>query len=214
MRNYSFLIALCIGFSVSVFGQNTAQQAKDMLEKVSQKVKKAPGIEINFTYTFENPRADASMKQEEKGSIVMAGENYRLQFMGIDRLATKDKIYTFLHDDKEVQVMDADEEEEGFSPGFILDMYKKGFSYAMGKTGTINGRKVQHILLKSLKSSDIDEIEVVVFTDDFQLAKLIERGRNGGITTFTVNTYKEMTTTPNLTFSRKAYMAKGYYIAE
>jgi hypothetical protein len=216
MRNLS--IALSIVFSVlnitTVNAQPTAKEAKALLEEVSEKVKKTPGIELDFTYSFENPRADASMKQKEKGSIVMAGNNYRLNFMSVDRLYNGDKIYTFLHDDKEVQIVDAEDDDESFTPGFILDMYKEGFSYALGNTSTVDGKKVQQVLMKSLKSNETESFEIYIFTASKQIHKMIQKGRNGGITTFVVSNYKELTAPPKLVFNRKEYMAKGYYIIE
>lgn len=206
-----FILLMASG---TIFAQTTAKEAKALLEEVSTKIKKSPGISIDFTYTFENPRADASMKQEEKGSIVLAGDKYRLEFMGVDRLHDGKKIYQFLHDDKEVQIMDAEDDDEGFTPGFILDMYKEGFSYAMAGTSTVNGKKVQHVMLKSLKSPDIEHIEIQVFSDSKQMHKMTQKGRNGSVTTFSVNKYTELTQAPNLSFNRKQYSAKGYYIVE
>ncbi len=200
--------------ATSVNAQTTAKEAKAILKEVSDKIKSSAGIQLAFTYTFENPRADASMKQAEKGSIVLAGESYRLNFMGVDRLHDGKMIYTFLHDDKEVQIMDAEDDDEGFTPGFILDMYKEGFSYSLGGTSTVNGKKVQHIMLKSLKSPEIDHIEIQVFAANKQMHKMIQKGRNGSITTFDVNEYNELKDKPNLTFNRKKYAAKGYYIVE
>lgn len=216
MTKYMVAFSAMIAFMIapSVYAQTTAREAKNLLEEVSNKIKSAPGIEIEFTYTFTNPRADASMNQTEKGTIVMSGDKYRLQFMGIDRLFDGKKIYTFLHEDKEVQIMDAEDDDEGFTPSFILDLYKQGFSYAMGGTSTQNGKRLQHIMLKSLNSAEIDNIEIVIFADTKQLQRMVQKGRNGGVTTFVVNQYKNLPTTPNMSFNRRAYMAKNYLIVE
>lgn len=200
--------------ATSLNAQTTAKEAKALLAEVSENIKSSPGIQLAFTYTFENPRADASMKQSERGDIVLSGESYRLNFMGVDRLHDGKTIYTFLHDDKEVQIMDAEDDDDGFTPGFILNMYKEGFSYSLAGTSTANGKKVQHIMLKSLKSPEIEHIEIQVFAATKQMHKMIQKGRNGSITTFDVTDYKELSEKPNLTFNRKKYAAKGYYIVE
>lgn len=210
MRTLLFLLFAATTLSA----QTTANEAKTLLADVSQKIKSAQGIQLDFTYTFENPRADASMKQEESGSIILSSEKYRLEFMGVDRLHDGKKVYTFLHDDKEVQIMDAEDDDEGFTPGFVLDMYKEGFSYSMAGTSTVNGKKVQHVMLKSLKSPEIEYIEIQAFADNKQIYKMIQKGRNGSLTTFDVAKYKELTEAPNLNFNRKKYTAKGYYIVE
>lgn len=216
MTKYIVAFSAVLAFIIAtpIFAQTTSKEAKSLLEEVSNKIKSAPGIEIQFTYTFTNPRADANMKQTEKGSIVMSGDKYRLQFMGIDRLSDSKKIYTFLHDDKEIQIMDAEDDDEGFTPSFILDLYKQGFSYTMGGNSTVDGKRLQHIILKSNQSAEIDRIEIVIFADSKQLQRMVQTGRNGSITTFTVNDYKTLTAAPNLNFNRRAYMAKNYLIIE
>ena len=62
-----------------------------MYVEVSSKVKSYDNIALDFKYTLENTAEN--IKQETKGDVVMQGDKYRLNILGITRLFDGKTLY-------------------------------------------------------------------------------------------------------------------------
>ena len=114
------LITIVFILLVSLFGFSQ-NKGKDLLNEVSTKVKGYDNISIDFKYILEN--TDENIKQETRGDVVLEGEKYKLNILGITRLYDGKTLYTISPEDEEVTITKASEEEEGtITPSKMLTL--------------------------------------------------------------------------------------------
>lgn len=199
--------------SFSALAQPTNKEAKQLLTDASAKLKSYSTIYIGFDYSFVNEKA--GVNQNEKGTIGIKGDDYHFNFMGMEQIRSGSKLYTILKEDEEVQITEfSEDDEQGLTPSSILNLYQSGYSYKMAGTTTINGKKVQKVLLKPKASEEIKEIEVGVEKDTHKVAYIKQTGTNGTVTTFNITTFEPNKKFPAnfFTFNKSDY--PGYYIAD
>ncbi|WP_281846802.1 LolA family protein [Olleya namhaensis] len=204
------LLVLFLLASSTIFAQDN--DAKKLLNEVSAKAKGYDNIAIDFKYVLEN--SEENIKQETKGDVVMQGENYRLNILGITRIFDGTTIYSISPEDEEVTVSKgSDQDESTITPSKMLSFYKEGFTYKMDIIQDVSGRKIQYVKLIPIDSnSEIKYVLLGVDTKTKHIYRLIEVGKNGTKTTLTVNSFKtnEPLSKSLFTFDKTKY--KDYYI--
>lgn len=211
---YSLLcLALFLGFTTSA---QTNKQAKQLLKEASEKILSEDLVYLDFQYNFENTRVDPPVTQEETGNIAIKGDDYHLEFMGIEQIRSGNTVYTILKDDEEVQVSTFDEEDEdqGLTPSSIFTLYQKDHSYKLGETKKMDGRTIQYVILKPVASEEVKEIKVGIDKESKEIVSLQQTGTNGTVTTFQITGYFPNKELPAgyFTFNKSNY--PGYYIAD
>mgnify|MGYP000536593942 CR=1 FL=1 len=204
-----FITLLLITLSVSVFSQN---KGKSLLKEVSTKVKSYDNIAIDFKYVLEN--TSENIKQETRGDVVMQGEKYRLNILGITSLYDGKTTYNISPEDEEVTISsEKSDEEDTITPSKMLSFYEDGYTYAMDIEQNIKGRKVQYVKLTPIDSnSEIKYILLGVDTQTKHIYNLIQLGKNETKTTLTVNSFKTNETLSKTLFTFDADKYKDYYI--
>ena len=187
MKKYLVIIITLIS-SLS-FSQNSAK-AKQYLETVSAKVKNYKNISINFKYSLKNEAEN--IEQSTKGNVYLKGEHYLLNLMGVTRLHDGKKSYTINSEDEEITITNAsDEDGDTITPSKMLTFYKEGYTYAWDKKLPIKGRSIQYVKLTPIDSnSEIKYVLLGIDTNTKNIYNLIENGKNGTVTTLTVNSFK------------------------
>ena len=77
------LILTVLLSTTALFAQNDAK-AKGLLTEVSNKAKSYKNISIDFKYVLENLKEN--INQETRGDVVMEGNKYKLNILGITRI--------------------------------------------------------------------------------------------------------------------------------
>ena len=200
---------LFITLSFNSFAQN---DAKDLLNNVSKKIKSYDNISLDFKYTLENP--SENIKQETKGDVVLQGEKYRLNILGITRLYDGGKLYSISNEDEEVTIStQIDDENDAITPSKMLSFYEEGYTYKMDIKQDINGRKIQYVKLTPIDSnSEIKNILLGIDAQTNHIYNLIQVGENGTKTTLTVNSFKTNEPLSKNEFTFDAAKYKDYYI--
>ncbi len=193
------------------FSQDS-NQAESLLNEVHDKVSTYENISIEFKYVLEN--LSENIKQETRGDVVLEGEKYRLNILGITRIYDGKKLYTISPEDEEVTISaDNTEDENTITPSKMLSFYKDGYSYNMDIIQDVKGRKVQFVKLSPIDAnSEIKEVLLGIDAKTKHIYRLIEIGKNGTKTTLTVNSFKtnEPISKSLFTFDENKY--KSYYI--
>ncbi|MGB6268716.1 MAG: outer membrane lipoprotein carrier protein LolA [Olleya sp.] len=204
------LLVLFLLATTSIFAQD--KEAKKLLDDVSAKAKSYDNISIDFKYVLEN--TEENIKQETKGDVVMEGEKYRLNILGITRIYDGKNVYSISPEDEEVTVSKgSDEDENTITPSKMLSFYQEGFTYKMDIVQDVSGRKIQFVKLTPMDSnSQIKYVLLGIDTKTKHIYRLIETGKSGTKTTLTVNSFKtnEPLSKSLFTFDETKY--KDYYI--
>ncbi|MBN2867151.1 MAG: outer membrane lipoprotein carrier protein LolA [Flavobacteriaceae bacterium] len=209
MKKLLFLFLSTI-FTLTTYAQDA--KAKALLDEVSTKAKSYDNISIDFKYVLEN--TEENIKQETRGDVIMEGEKYRLNILGITRIFDGQNLYSISPEDEEVTISKASNEDNNtITPSKMLSFYKDGFTYKMDIEQNVQGRKIQFVKLTPIDSSS--EIKYVLLGIDVKtknIYRLIEIGKNGTKTTLTVNSFKTNETLSKslFTFDKEKY--KDYYI--
>ncbi len=203
------LTIIVLALSVNAFAQN---KAKTLLNEVSEKVKSYNNISLDFKYTLEN--ISENIKQETKGDVVLEGEKYRLNILGVTRLFDGKTLYSISPEDEEVTITSTiDDENDAITPSKMLSFYEDGYTYQIDIQQNINGRKIQYVKLIPIDSnSEIKNILLGIDANTKNIYNLIQVGKNGTKTTLTVNSFKTNRPISKSLFTFDASKYTDYYI--
>lgn len=209
MKKIVVLAFLAIGFTG--LSQNDAK-AEGLLTEVSEIIKTYKNISLDFKYELSN--ASENINQVTRGDVVIEGEKYRLNILGITRIFNGKTLYTISPEDEEVTISsDNTEDENTITPSKMLSFYEDGYTYNMDIIQTVKGRKIQYVKLNPIDTNaEISYILLGIDATTKHIYNLIEVGKNGTRTTLTVNSFKtdEPISKSLFTFDRSKY--SDYYI--
>jgi len=203
-----FVMAVFIGFST----QAQDKKAKDLLDKVTAKVKSYNNISIDFKYSLNN--AKENINQDSKGSVVMKGNQYVLNFMGITKIFDGKKTYTIVPEDEEITVSTVNEKDDSaITPSKMLTFFNKGYNFSMDIVQNVGGKKIQYIKLVPTNAKDQrKEILVGIDSKTNNIYNVIEIAKKGTKTTLTVNSFKTNQALPKNQFTFVASKYPNYTI--
>lgn len=201
---------LIITITFGSFAQDT-NNGKALLKEVSEKVKSYDNIAIDFKYVLEN--VAENIKQETRGDVVMQGDKYVLNILGVTRIYDGQTMYNISPEDEEVTISSDNEEDDSITPSKMLSFYEDGYSYSLDIEQNVKGRKIQYVKLIPIDSnSEIKHILLGVDANTKHIFNLIQIGKNGTKTTLTVNSFKTNETLSKTLFTFDANKYSDYYI--
>ena len=207
-RLLSIAFILFMGFST----QAQDKKAKDLLDQVTAKIKSYQNITLDFKYTLNN--AKENINKESKGNLILAGNQYVLNFMGVTKIFDGKKSYTIIPEDEEVTISSLTENgDNAITPSKMLTFYTSGYKYTWDILQDVKGRKIQYI--KLVPSSAKDKRKEILLGVDSQTKNIytvIEVGKNGTKTTLTVNSFKTNQPLSKNQFTFVASKYPNYYI--
>ena len=188
MKKIIFLVFITLGFVG--FSQNDAK-AETLLNEVSTKIKGYKNISIDFKYELNNVNEE-NMSQETRGDVVIEGEKYKLNILGVTRIFDGKTLYTISPEDEEVTISSDNTDEEGtITPSKMLSFYEDGYTYKMDIVQNVKGRKIQYVKLSPIDTnSEIKHVLLGIDATTKHIYNLIEVGKNGTKTTLTVNSFQ------------------------
>ena len=206
------LFILTFIFTLSIQAQDNTVQAKELLDDVTRIVKAYDNISIDFKYVLIN--TEENINQETRGDVIMEGEKYILNILGITRIFDGKTLFTVSPEDEEVTISSENSEDEStITPSKMLSFYEDGYSYSMDITQNVKGRKIQYVKLLPIDSnSEIQHVLLGIDSITKHIYNLIEIGNNNTKTILTVNSFKtnEPLSKTLFTFDESKY--SDYYI--
>jgi len=187
MKNLIIIAFIAIGFIG--FAQSD-EQAEALLSEVSTKIKAYKNISLDFKYELNN--ASENINQETRGDVVIEGEKYKLNILGVTRIFDGETLYSISPEDEEVTISsDNTEDESTITPSKMLSFYEDGYTFNLDITQTVKGRKIQYVKLNPIDTnSEIKYVLLGIDATTKHIYNLIEAGKNGTKTTLTVNSFK------------------------
>ena len=211
MKKYISLFALLFAANL-LFAQNS-DKAKALLEEVYTKVKSYENIQVDFKYVLQN--TEANINQETRGDVTLEGNKYLFNYLGAQQLFDGQKVYTIVPENEEVTIDDRSDEENTITPSKMLTFYREGHTYQWDIMQNVQGRKIQYVKLVPIDTnSEIASILLGIDVETKHIYRLIENGKNGTMTTITVNSFKtnQPISETLFTFDEGKYQDAGYYI--
>lgn len=208
--NYLYIGLLCAGFTLA---QNQDERAATLLQEVSNTLASYTNIAIDFSYELVNRKE--YIKQKEQGTLVVQGNKYVLNLMGIEQLSDGKNVHTINTENKEVLIEPVDTElSEGLNPSKLFSFYKEGYRFSWDIVQSLyGGRTIQFIKLTPIDTyAQAAYLLLGIDTKTKHIYKLIEVGENDTETTLTVRSF-----TPNKTLAANTFVFSeadypNYYI--
>jgi outer membrane lipoprotein-sorting protein len=199
---------LLFGFST----QAQDKKAKDLLDKVTAKVKSYDNISIDFKYSLNNSKEN--INQDSKGNVVMKGNQYVLNFMGITKIFDGKKTYTIVPEDEEITISKFNEKDDAaVTPSKMLTFFNTGYLFKMDIVQNVGGKKIQYVKLTPTNIKDKrKEILLGIDSKTNIIYNVIETDKKGTKTTLTVNSFKTNQPLPKNQFTFAASKYPKYYI--
>lgn len=193
-------------------GQNS-DKAKGLLDEVYAKVKSYDNIYVDFRFDLKN--LEAGINQETRGDVTLQGDKYLFNYLGSQQLFDGKKVYTIVPENEEVTIEDQSQDDDAMTPSKMLTFYQEGHKYDWDILQNVQGRKIQYVKLTPIDSNtEIKSRLLGVDMGTKHIYKLIETGKNGTVTTITVNSFKtnQPLSQTLFTFNAEKYKDEGYYI--
>ena len=210
MKKVLFILTLI--FTLSTQAQDNALKAKELLDDVTRIVKAYDNISIDFKYVLIN--TEENINQETRGDVIMDGDKYILNILGITRIFDGKTLYTISPEDEEVTISSENSEDEStITPSKMLSFYEDGYTYSLDIIQNVKGRKIQYVKLLPIDSnSEIQHVLLGIDSNTKHIYNLIEIGNNNTKTILTVNSFKtnEPLSKTLFTFDESKY--SDYYI--
>ena len=184
------LFSIAVLLLVTITANAQDKKAKDLLDQVTAKIKSFDNITIDFKYTLTNNKEN--INKESKGNVIIQGNKYVLNFMGVTKIFDGKKSYTIVPEDEEVTVSSLnDSDEKAITPSKMLTFFNSGYKFAWDILQDVKGRKIQYIKLVPTNAKDQrKEILLGIDSQTKNIYNVIEMGKNGTRTTLTVNSFK------------------------
>ena len=182
-----------------VFGQNT-KNAKEILDKVSQKTKSYSTI--NLTYSLVHTSPDGA-NDKTTGTMLMKGKKYKLSILDNVLYCDGTNLWTHMVEEKEVVISKADNDDSGMlNPSTVLTMYEKGFKYKFIQDRFEGSRAIYVIDLypENVEKSEYSKVRLSIDKDKSQLWRAEYFAKDGNKYTITVNTFKVNEQIPDASF--------------
>ena len=166
-------------------------KALEILEAMSKKYKVFSSFEANLTSSMINE--SAGVKDEFKGKVTVKGDKYRLELEEQQIYNNGVTLWTYLPNEKEVNIDNFDPKSEDLNPSKIFEMYKKGFKYLFLGEKAEAGTACDEIdLVPEKKDAQYFKIKMMISRKDksVQSWTMFDRGGNRykwTITKFTPN---------------------------
>lgn len=208
IRPLFFILILIVGGAL----QAQDQKAKALLNEVTAKIKSYETIAIDFKYALNNSKEN--INQESKGNVIMKGNQYVLNLMGVTKIFDGKKTYTINPEDEEITISKTNEKDDtAITPSKMLTFFNTGYKFTWDIPQNNKGRKIQYIKLTPNNSKDQrKEILLGIDIQTKNIYTVIEMGKNGTKTTLTVNSFKtnQPVSKNQFTFAESKY--PNYYI--
>jgi outer membrane lipoprotein-sorting protein len=190
------LLASALIFITGItYGQDP--KAKEILDKLSQTNKSYQTIQIDFTFTLNNPKKNTTETNE--GWVALKGKSYRLHMpaLGMDVFSDGKVTWSYLTESNEVNISEVDADSDAaLNPANLFTIYEKGFTYTYAGEENVAGKAAFVIdLIPENKAKEYTEVKLFVDKAKYQILKAISYNKDGNTYTLAL---KSMKTNQNL----------------
>ncbi len=195
MKKTLLLLSSLLLLNGFIYAQD--QKAKEILDKVSQINKSYKTIQIDFSFTLNNPKNNTTETNE--GWVALKGKNYRLHMpaLGMDVFSDGKTVWSYLTESNEVNITENEpDNEEALNPANLFTIYEKGFKYTYAGEEKVSGKEAYVIdLVPENKSKEYTKIQLFIDKSDYEILKAISYNKDGNTYTLVL---KSMKTNQNL----------------
>lgn len=189
-----FFVFVCIAsclFSTAQTTDNkktTDKKASEILNALTTKTKSYSNIKIDFAYVMENKTE--KINESKKGTILVAGEKYRLDIAGQTVICDGKTTWTYIKDANEVQINSIEGNDDALTPNKLLTSYNEQYRSKLVREATENGVLVQVIDLFPKEGKSFFKVRLVIDKAKTQILSSTIFDKNGSTFAYQVNKFQ------------------------
>ena len=189
MKKIVLSAILMVGTAISVLAQTDAR-AKAILSEVSKRYRSYDAIKADFTLTIENPQLKS--KRTETGTLYARSKSnkYKITTGGQELYSDGKSQWTYLKEDREVQLNNVDNSPNALNPAKIFTMYEKGFKYLYTGDVKVNGRTQNVIdLTPAAGNKSFFKVRLNIDKASRRITKALIFDKNGNRYTYLIRSF-------------------------
>lgn len=166
-----------------------SKEAKDLLDKTSEAIRKSGDIRIGFDIKVLDKLQPAG---NYKGDIKLKAEKFVLETEDAITWFDGETQWTYMKGSDEVNISNPTQEEiQSINPYALLSIYKNGYNYRMGKTKSFQGKAVSEVILESTdKERDLSKLNLYITPLINRLVYLEAELKDGTRNEITITAYE------------------------
>lgn len=212
MKKSFSLLLLAVSLALPAAAQQDAKAGK-ILDQMSAKYQALKAFQATFTQTLENP--GAKVKQNINGDIVVSGQKFRLKISGQEVITDGKTTWTYLKNENEVNISDADPDTQEMSPSQIYTMYKKGYKYTYVQQVQEGGEALDVIELSpENRQNDVFKVRLKVRKKDASIKSWQVYKKSGNQYTFFIKKFQPNPPVDATTFAFDKAKYKGVKVVD
>ncbi len=204
------LLWLVMLFSLNVTLAQDDMSAVKILQQVTNQLKTYKNIQAEFKYSLVNKKAGVS--QNTKGKVIIQGNKFHANYMGIDDIYDGQKRYQIVHENEEVNISSHKDDDE-FTPNKIFNFYQKGYTKKMDIKQKVKGRLIQYVKLIPKNSHSAEKyILLGIDTKTHNIHNAIIMEKNGSVINLDITSFQTNKVLPSKLFQFNKNKYPDYYI--
>jgi len=201
------LLMIVMEFTFATYAQ-TDTKAKAILAEVSKKYRTYDIVKADFTFTLDNQQAKVKETQEGTLYAKANANKYKVVMRDQDLISDGKSQWTYLKDDKEVQLTSVDNSDDVLNPARIFTIYEKGYKYLYTGDSKVGGKVYQMIDLSPIDTKkSFFKIRLSIDKAAKQIANVLIFDKNGNKYAYSIKSFIPNVKVPESTF---AFDAKKY----
>jgi outer membrane lipoprotein-sorting protein len=189
MKRLLLISSLLLFTGLSIAAQDP--KAKEILDKVSQINRNYKTIQIDFTFTLNNPKTKAS--ETNTGWVALKGKSYRLHMpaLGMDVFSDGKTTWSYLTESNEVNITEADPESDAaLNPANLFTIYEKGFTNTYVGEENVSGKATYMIDLVPETKKEYTKVRLFIDKASYEIVKAISYNKDGNTYTLALKNMK------------------------
>jgi len=214
MKKIILLFTIAAGCVFSARAQKDAE-AKAILAQVSQKYRSYDVVKADFGFTIENPQAKA--KETQQGTLYVQSKTnkYKVVLTNQEMISDGKTLWTYLKEEKEVQVTNVDHSADALNPAKIFTIYETGYKYIYNGEQKSGGKTYQVIDLTPIDiSKTIFKIRLNIDKGTKQIASAQIFEKNGNKYSYAIKSIVPNAKVPVDTFLFNAKKFPGVEVVD
>ncbi len=169
--------------------QANDSKADQILKEMIKKSKTYETIKADFTYKLENKKN--KVNDSYSGTVLIKGENYRLNVAGQTVIFNKNTVWTFIKSANEVQINSVEDNEDAVTPNKIFSgSYLTNFRPKYINETNRQGKKLHVIDLIPLKGKSFFKVRIEIDKASLQIVTFGVYDKNGSVYSYTINKFQ------------------------
>lgn len=188
MRKIISTSLILLGAFVALAQQDP--EAKNILDKLSEKTKSHKVISTDFKVTFKSVKDN--IENSSEGKIIIKGDKYRLNFMNTEAFFDGKTLWNYLPEVNEVNITEPEPDDEDIfnNPKRLFTIYEEDYKYQLIGNSTKDNSDYAII---DLYPKDIDQdysrIRLQINTSEYYLTSATVFGKDGSNYTIIIENF-------------------------